>query len=841
MSKVTFKINDQSVTAEEGTTILFAALDAGIYIPHLCADHAVSDLKDVVLDECVFQGVKEFIGEHAGLTVQEAEAKGCGLCKVHLGGKDDAISSCRIPVSEGMVVTTTGDDLKNLRQKALNRIMADHPHACLLCEQREGCSRTDCSMNVPVPERCCILLGHCEIGKVADYVGYAADMLAYKVPEETIILEDPLFIRDYSLCIGCLRCVRACHEIAGADVLGAVLKNDKFVVGTIKPGDMPEAECRFCGACIEICPTGALRDREGVETPAAGAQLPCNNACPGGIDIPQYVRKIAEGDLAAARKIISQSVPLPATLGYVCFHPCEDHCRRSHLDQPVAICDLKRYAFESDDYPGIPERAPDTGKVVAIIGAGPAGISAAWMLAIKGHKVILSDAADKPGGFLRQVIPRFRLPVSVLEKDLSFLEKLGIEFQGGMVLGDNLDPYTLREFGHDAVLLAMGTPLSKRIDVEGVNLDGVLWGVDFLRAAVSDQPLHVKGKVVVVGGGSVAVDIAMTALRLNAESVEIVSLESEDELPATSDEIKQAKDEGIIFTTGWGPSRFISGNGRISKAEFKKCSRVFDDHGYFAPQFAEGNRIEREADWVILAIGQVTDENAFGVEAGKALSNHGLLSPDSESVDAWLPGFFGAGDLVHGPSSVIEAIASGKRAAMAIDKFLGGDGIFEVGEEEIHGFDAKDVHLTDRNEAVEADPIDRTCGMDLIRSTLSPIEAAAEANRCLRCNIRHRIKPPILPPEEWFKLTRDEVDQIPEVPGVCELINADGEVLRIKGEMNIRDLLNEWLDELDEGELKKFRWQEDQMYTQRESELIQQHIRKHGEMPGADDELDDLF
>jgi len=255
-----------------------------------------------------------------------------------------------------MKVTSISDELTEARQQALKRIFADHPHACLLCEQREGCSRSQCSMNVPEAERCCILLGLCELGKVADYIGYPTDLPPYKPPKEKIILKDALFIRDYSLCIGCLKCVRACHDIAKADVLGAVLVGDRFIVGTKKPGEMPEAECRFCGACVEICPTGALRDREGVEVPTRDAPLPCTNACPAGIDIPQYVRKIAENDLEAARHIIVNKIPLPASLGYACFHPCEDHCRRGLLDQPVAICDLKRFIFDSEKpYPS-PQR-----------------------------------------------------------------------------------------------------------------------------------------------------------------------------------------------------------------------------------------------------------------------------------------------------------------------------------------------------------------------------------------------------------------------------------------------------------------------------------------------------
>ncbi len=841
MADVTLKIDGKDITAVEGTSILNAALAADIYIPHLCAHNSVSSFKEVVLDEKVYRGENEYPGSNSGESTRDAKVKGCGLCKVKIEGRDKPGSACRRPVEDGMVVTTNDPELATIRQERLIKVFEDHPHACLLCEQKEGCSRSQCSMNVPESERCCVLLGHCELGKIADYVGYHPSLPPYRAPESKEIFEDPLFIRDYSLCIACLRCVRACREVANANVLGSVLKDEKLVVGTIKPGDMPEAECKFCGACVEICPTGALRDREGVESPADGAPLPCVNACPAGIDIPQYIRRIAEGNPAAARRVIAKSVPLPATLGYACFHPCEEHCRRSHLDKAVSICDLKRFAFEVEDADTPPPRKPDTGSRVAIIGAGPAGLATAWRLAMWGHKITLFDAAEKPGGYLRYGIPRFRLPLEALERDLAFLDHLGIEFQGKRRLGDDLDPRTLREFGYDAVVIALGTPLSKKIEVDGVDLEGVLWGIDFLRMALVDDPIRLHGNVVVVGGGSVAIDTAMTALRCGAENVEVIALESEKELPAHEDDLEAADEEGITLTLGWGPVEFTSDNGRITRAVFKKCTRVFNSQGHFSPQFADGNRIERQVDWVILAVGQTTDPSAFGPESGNVLGSTGLLSPDAESVETWLPGFFGAGDLIHGPSSIVEAIASGQRVAVAVDKFLGGDGelITEEDEEEI--FAAENVSLEERNEPVHLPPEERIETLGQIHSTLDPVQAVAEANRCLRCNIRRLIKPVTLPPESWMKLDDSVLEKVPKTSGVLLKADASGEVSKIQGTENLRDQLEEWLEDVGEDDVVKVKWEEDPMYTKRESELIQQYVQEHGKMPEGDDDLDDLF
>ncbi len=838
---VTFTIDGKTVEAAAGTSILDAALEAGIYIPHLCSHQSVEAFGKVVLNETVYQGQKAFAGEFAGKTVRESDGKGCGLCRVMIEGQSDPVGACRFHVEEGLSVRTTGEDLVRIRQMKLNKILADHPHACLLCEQREGCSRTQCSMNVPEADRCCVLLGSCEIGKVSDFVGYATDLPPYKSPPEKIILTDPLFIRDYSLCIGCLKCVRVCRDVVKADVLGTVVQGDKFVVGTKKPGDMPEAECRFCGACIEVCPTGALRDVENVETPAKGAPLPCTHACPAGIDIPHYVRKIADGDLESARKVIAESVPLPATLGFVCFHPCEDHCRRGHLDEPVAICDLKRFAFDTEEaYPKY-VKGEATGKNVAIIGAGPAGLTSAWLLAMKGHQVTLFDAAKEPGGFLRQTLPNFRLSRQALDRDLKFIDDLEIEFQGGRRVGDDLDPRSLREFGYDAVLMAMGTPISKRIDVLGAELKGVLWGVDYLRAAASNSPIQLDGHVIVVGGGGVATDTAMTALRSGADSVEIVSLEQRHELPAMPAEIEDAEEEGIEFTCGWGPQKFSGERGKVQRAEFLRCNRVYDAQGRFAPEYAISATIERECSWVILAVGQNSDGSVFGPEAGTVLKNRGFLPPESESVETWLPGFFGAGDLVHGPSSVVEAIASGKRAAASIDEFLGGDGEFGTHTFDDQPFDGLGIELKGRQDVQKRSSDTRVKDFDLIRASMDPVQASAEANRCLRCNIRHQVVPAILPPEEWTPLQPSLLETAPDEGGVCTLADHTGKVLKIKGAISIRELLEEWVYGEKDTANRKVRWVVDQMYTQRESELIQTHIREHGEMPDGDDELDDLF
>jgi formate dehydrogenase beta subunit len=330
-------IDGQEIGDVERKTILEAALGAGLYIPHLCY-HPQLHLPSAM------GGRREIYQEMRVHRGQEGEGfDGCNLCLVAIEGREGFFQSCQTLVEDGMSVSSDSPAVKEARESQLATILERHPHACLLCSQATGCDRKICSSHVPEAERCCFLFGNCELQKVAQFIGMKKGLPSYVPLRIPRVDDEPLIVRDYNLCVGCLRCVRVCKDVRGADVLGFVIDEGRVVVGSKKP-TLKESGCQFCGYCIEVCPTGALTDHD----PGTGERekflIPCKNSCPAKIDVPSYVRFMKDGEFEKAVSIIHERVPLAGVLGRVCSHPCEANCRRGNLDEPVAICALKRAA-----------------------------------------------------------------------------------------------------------------------------------------------------------------------------------------------------------------------------------------------------------------------------------------------------------------------------------------------------------------------------------------------------------------------------------------------------------------------------------------------------------------
>ncbi len=823
---VTITIDDSVLEAEEGATILSAATANGVYIPHICHHPDLPPFDRLPLATRIFRGDKCY--DHQPIAEDELrQMEGCGLCVVLVEGLPEPVRACQTTVAPGMSVQTISQTLKEVRRAKLMEILARHPHACLTCAQREGCSLEDCSTNVPKEERCCSQFHNCELRKVAEYVGVKEETPRYRPAGLAVLADEPLFARDFNLCIDCARCVRICNQVRGVEALGIVHNGGRLVVGSIAPTLM-ESACKFCGACVEVCPTGCLTDKEAQPGDRERWLVPCVHSCPAGVDVPGYIRRIADEDFQGAAALVWEKLPLPNVLGHVCFHLCEYECRRRQIDDPIAICALKRFALETGNgvlfkEPVIP---PQSGKKVAVVGAGPAGLAAAYFLRFKGHTVTILEATESPGGMPKLSIPSYRLPQAVLEKDLAAIRDLGVEVRTGCRVATGAAMVDLLDQGFDAVLVAVGLPESKKFALEGAGLDGVFWGLEFLSEVKAGKTFDLGDKVVVVGGGNVAIDVAMTALRLSGGSVRLLCLESREEMPAHAHEIQKAEAEGVEVNPSWGPAAILGPQGKVKGVEFRCCVAVFDEQRNFAPKFDEQQRLTVDASAVILAIGQAP--------------------PDG--VPAEGEGVFLAGDVASasaGGGSVIDAVASGRAAAERIDRYLGGDGDVSlqladhappntlIGREE--GFAPRA-----RVPLPCAPPEQRCTDFREIEGTYSSEAALAEARRCLQCDLRLMIAEPALPPETWLDFNRSSVDQVPAVEGVFVLADADKKPVAIKG---VADIQAGLLEKLESGaEAGFFLWEEDRMYTKRESELIQQHLKQYGELPGGgDDELDDLF
>ncbi len=820
MSTLRLTIGEKQVEVASGTSLLQAAREADVYIPSLCDHPDLPPWKD--LDEWteVFQGETRIAGDPSA----NRPEPGCGLCVVMVEGDDEPVRACVTAAADGMQVRIEGEDLRLLRQQRLGEIFTHHPHACLTCAQKVGCSREPCSTDVPVDERCCPLLGNCELERVADHVGIPADAVRYHPQNLPRITDDPLFERDFNLCIACTRCVRACRDLRGVDVIGLTFHEGRYRIGTRAPS-LVDSECRFCTACVEVCPTGALRDRDLPAGKRDDALVACRTGCPAHTDVPVYVGLAAEGRFAESAAVVRERAPLVHVLGHICFHPCESVCRRGEVNDPVAIRAVKRAAAEHDDgrwkeaYP----RPASTGKRVAIVGAGPAGLSAAWFLNAVGHEVILFDREEGVGGMLRSAIPAFRLPREDLEREVTDIIDLGIEVRTRFELGRDGSVDDLLNDGFDALLLAMGAGKSKQIPLPGSDLSGVFWGLEFLKECTIGPSPELSGQCVVVGGGNVAMDVARSAWRLGADSVDLFCLESEKDIPAYAPEIGEAREEGVTIHHQWGPVEITGEEEAVSGIEFRRCLKVFDDEGRFAPAYDDDVTSSFPAETVILAIGQE-------VEA---------VAGDTDRA-----GVFRAGDCLSGPSSVIEAIASGRTAAEEIDTFLGGSGDLTL---RLVERDPVPVHLG-REEGfagkvridVPSLPSDERRSFDCLSPGLDAGAAAMEGSRCLRCDMRLEMAQVILPPRLWLDFTPELVAEVPSEPGAYQLLDGAGKVLTIAGVPDLREALLVEME--DEGEVVYFLYQEDPMYTRLESELLQQCLQEQGEMPGGSfDDLDDLF
>jgi NADH-quinone oxidoreductase subunit F len=474
----------------------------------------------------------------------------------------------------------------------------------------------------------------------------------------------------------------------------------------------------------------------------------CQHACPAGIDVPNYVAAIAEGDYEKSVEIIRERNPFPAVCGRICIHPCEFKCRRGELDQPVAIRALKRVASDWYFKNIGPQREPfavTRKEKVAIVGAGPAGLTCAYFMAKMGYQTTVFEAQPVPGGMLGIAVPEFRLPGHVIEEEIQYIQNCGVEIRYNSPIDAKHTFNDLLDEGYSAVFIAAGAQASKQIGIPGEEegLEGIYYGLEFLTQVRMGKKVPLSGKTVIIGGGNVAVDVARTALRAGAQEAQIFCLEPRDEMPAWEQDVEEAVDEGIVINPDLSPSKITHEAGRVTGVEFTRCVCVFDDEGCFNPTCDLDDTRFVDADNVIISIGQAADMSFLSADSQLERELWGALVVDTNTLATNIPGVFAGGDFTTGPTFVIRAIASGRRAAIAIDKYLGGDkGRVYIPDEKSSRHTATKLALEE--EDTEDKPRvkvkvenagERIKDFREVEKGFSEEEAYREAIRCLRCDL----------------------------------------------------------------------------------------------------------
>ncbi|WP_461613006.1 FAD-dependent oxidoreductase [Clostridium sp. Marseille-QA1073] len=536
-------------------------------------------------------------------------------------------------------------------------------------------------------------------------------------------------------------------------------------------------KCVACGECVQNCPVNALQLGQKLcsktpvtesitrkETPrdtewgpekwnpdyrinrknvVDTGTSPCKTECPAHIAIQGYIKLASQGKYTEALELIKNENPFPAVCGRICPRKCESACTRGDIDEPIAIDDIKKFIAQQDlnmERRYVPKRRHEYGKKIGVIGAGPSGLSCAYYLAIDGYKVTVFEKQNELGGMLTLGIPSFRLEKDVINAEIDILRELDVEFKTGIEVGVDITISELRNQGYEAFYLAIGAQSGRKIGIEGEDAQGVITGIDFLRNVNLGDNSKLEGKVVVIGGGNVAIDVARTAVRVDASKVDMFCLESREEMPALEEEIEEALSENITINNSWGPKSIITENGRVIGIEFKKCISVFDKNRKFNPQYDENNTIIVDADHVLLSVGQAMEWGNLITDSKIELNPNKTIKADSVTLQTGEPDIFAGGDVFTGPRFAIDAIALGKEGAISIHRYV------HKGQSLIIGRDRKEYHSLNKEEAIfdgydtiprqkashENENKSKKTFKDL-RGTFTEEQMKKETERCLGC------------------------------------------------------------------------------------------------------------
>ena len=543
-------------------------------------------------------------------------------------------------------------------------------------------------------------------------------------------------------------------------------------------------KCVACGKCVEVCPAGAAklgrklcradgskvmyplhplpddhiwgedkwdpdyRDHNKINCYDTGTS-PCKTACPAHIAVQGYIKMAAEGRYAEAVRLIRQDNPFPAVCGAVCNRRCEDRCTRGTIDKPVAIDEIKKFLakWELENPDACIPRCENmegtewTDIKIAVIGAGPAGLSAAYYLRTEGYPVTVFEKEQRPGGMLMNGIPSFRLEKDVLEGEIDIIRRMGAEIRCGVEVGKDVTLDELRAQGYKAFYIAIGLQGGRLSGVPGEDAEGVRSGVQFLKEVAQDNTIRLSGDIVVVGGGNVAADVARTALRTADGHVTMICLEQRDEMPAAKDEVAEELAEGIEIKNGWGPKEVLTKDGKVTGIVFKRCTSVKDSEGRFNPQYDEEDTITAECGHVLMAIGQSAEWGDLLKGSRVELRGNGTAVADPVTLQTAEPDIFIGGDTHHGARFAIDAIADGRTGMVSINRFVHPGQSMTIGRDlrEFIELDRDDIRVESYDTAKRQTPGMKTDvktaakSFSDMRLPLTEEQVKAEANRCLKC------------------------------------------------------------------------------------------------------------
>ena len=563
------------------------------------------------------------------------------------------------------------------------------------------------------PEGWCIAVGDMadyvvETDKGGRYITYDEVMEILQKAEDNGFVHQITNIDGEQKIFAICNCnVNVCNALRTSQLYNTPNMSRSAYVAKVEPEN-----CVACGRCVEVCPAGAVklgqklctkdgpveyprqelpdeakwgpekwtidyRDKNRINCYDTGTS-PCKTACPAHIAVQGYLKLAAQGKYREALQLIKRENPFPAVCGRICNRRCEDACTRGTVDQAVAIDEVKRFIAQqvlNAERRFIPDRVVPKllggfEEKIAIIGAGPAGLSCAYYLAEKGYKPTVFEKNEKPGGMLRYGVPSFKLEKDVIDAEIDIIRQLGVEIKCGVEVGKDVTLDELRSQGYKAFYIAIGCQGGRKANIPGEDAEGVMTAVDFLRTVGGDESYPVRGKAVVVGGGNVAIDVARTAVRCSAESVKMFCLEPRDRMPASEEEIEDAAADGVTLDCGWGPKEIRVENGKVTGVVFKKCVSVWDAEGRFNPAYDENDTITVDCDRVFLSIGQSIIWGDLLKGSRVKLGRGQGAEADKLTYQTAQPDIFVGGDVYTGPKFAIDAIAAGKEAAVSLHRFV---------------------------------------------------------------------------------------------------------------------------------------------------------------------------